>query len=71
VSAAGFDDLPLTRAGRVVCAIGPYTKPGTQSTRLFNHYSLLRTTERLLGVPNRDVLGQARKARNMRHQFRL
>jgi len=51
--------------------ISPYTRPGTQSTRLFSHYSLLRTTERLLGVPNRDVLGRARQARNMRHQFRL
>ena len=51
--------------------ISPYTPPGTQSARLFNHYSLLRTTERLLGVPNSDLLGRARRARNMRHQFRL
>jgi len=51
--------------------ISPSTKPGTQSTRLFNHYSLLRTTERLLGVPNGNLLGGARRARNMRHQFRL
>jgi hypothetical protein len=34
----------------------PYTQPGTQAAELFNHYSLLKTTERLLGLP---LLGHA------------
>jgi len=28
------------------------TRPGTQSASLFNHYSLLGSTEQLLGAPN-------------------
>jgi hypothetical protein len=35
--------------------IGPSTPAGTQSATLFNHYSLLQTTEQLLGLPS---LGQ-------------
>jgi phosphatidylinositol-3-phosphatase len=31
--------------------ISPYTVPGTRSTTLYNHYSLLRTTEYMLGLP--------------------
>ncbi len=31
--------------------ISPSTKPGTRSATLFNHYSLLRTAEQLLGLP--------------------
>ena len=31
--------------------ISPSTEPGTQSAVLFNHYSLLKTSEQLLGLP--------------------
>lgn len=34
----------------------PYTRPGTVSGKLFNHYSLLKTDEQLLGLP---LLGHA------------
>ena len=36
--------------------ISPSTKPGTRAATLFNHYSLLRTAEQLLGLP---LLGKA------------
>ena len=41
---------------------------GTLSGTLFNHYSLLRTTEELLGLP---LLGQAASAASMRPAFGL
>jgi phosphatidylinositol-3-phosphatase len=31
--------------------VSPSTRPGTRSTQLFNHYSLLKTTEQLLHLP--------------------
>ena len=46
----------------------PSTSPGTQSGVLFNHYSLLLTTERLLGLP---ALGQANSANSMVTAFNL
>jgi phospholipase C len=49
--------------------ISPYTRPGTRSGTLFNHYSLLRTTEQLLGVDR--FLGEASDARSMRGAFGL
>jgi hypothetical protein len=49
--------------------ISPYTKRGTRSRRTFNHYSLLRTTQDLLGV--RPYLGKAARARSMRSAFHL
>jgi phosphatidylinositol-3-phosphatase len=49
--------------------ISPYTRPGTRSGTLFNHYSLLRTTEQLLGVD--QFLGEASHARSMRRAFGL
>ena len=49
--------------------VSPSTVPGSTSTKLFNHYSLLRTTEQLLHVGPR--LGLARHARSMRRAFRL
>jgi phospholipase C len=48
--------------------ISPSTKPGTQSGKLFNHYSLLGTTEQLLGLPK---LGLAKSAHSMKHAFGL
>jgi hypothetical protein len=49
--------------------ISPYTRPGTRSGTLFNHYSLLRTTEQLLGTHR--FLGEASRARSMRGAFGL
>jgi phosphatidylinositol-3-phosphatase len=46
----------------------PTTKVGTQSGTLYNHYSLLGTTERLLGVP---ALGSAATANDMAADFNL
>lgn len=48
--------------------ISPSTKPGTRSATLFNHYSLLRTAEQLLGLP---LLGNAAGAASMVSAFNL
>jgi len=55
-------------AGNHVAMIiaSPYTAPGTRSATNFNHYSLLRTTEEILGVP---LLGSASSATSMRAAF--
>jgi hypothetical protein len=49
--------------------VSPYTTPGTRSETAFNHYSLLRTTEDLLGI--RNHLGLAARAPSMRSAFDL
>lgn len=48
----------------------PYTRPGTVSNQLFNHYSLLKTDEQLLGLP---LLGHARdpQVKSMAAAFHL
>lgn len=46
-----------------------YTRPGTIAHKAFNHYSLLRTTEALLGI--KAKLGQAATAADMRAAFHL
>jgi len=43
-------------------AIARSIRPGTKAARRFDHYSLLRTTEELLGLP---YLGRARSALSM------
>lgn len=48
--------------------VGASTPPGTRSPLLFNHYSLLRTTEQLLGLP---PLGFAVGASSMVSPFGL
>jgi phospholipase C len=48
--------------------ISPYTAPGTQNGTYFDHYSLLHTSEELLGVP---FLGNAQTATSMRGAFGL
>jgi hypothetical protein len=55
-------------AGNVVPAlvVSPSTPAGTQSATAFTHYSLLRTTEELLGLP---FLGNAATAQSMRADF--
>jgi hypothetical protein len=45
------------------------TRRGTRSATPFNHYSLLRTAEEILGVP--DLLGSAAQATSMRRAFNL
>jgi phosphatidylinositol-3-phosphatase len=57
-------------AGCHVAAIvvSPSTAAGTRSATLFNHYSLLASTERLLGVPR---LGQAASTASMLAAFNL
>jgi len=49
--------------------VAPGTRAGTRSRVRFNHYSLLRTTEELLGI--RQKLGAAARARSMRSAFGL
>jgi phosphatidylinositol-3-phosphatase len=51
--------------------VSPSTRPGTVSSKLFNHYSLLRTTEEMLHLKHRNFPGLARKARSMRSAFHL
>jgi phospholipase C len=48
--------------------VSPSTGAGTNSSQLFNHYSLLRTTEQLLGVA---ALGEAESAPSMLSAFNL
>jgi phosphatidylinositol-3-phosphatase len=48
--------------------IAPQTRAGTRSATRFTHYSLLRTTEEMLGLKK---LGAAAKARSMRAAFGL
>ena len=51
--------------------VSPSTRPGTRSSLLFNHYSLLKTTEQLLGI--KTYLNHARDAgtRSMRPAFHI
>jgi phosphatidylinositol-3-phosphatase len=49
--------------------VSPSVLPGTRSNAVFSHYSLLRTTEDLLGL--RGHLGKAASARSMASDFRL
>jgi hypothetical protein len=48
--------------------VSPTVQSGTISAQPFDHYSLLRTTEELLGLP---LLGRAASAASMRPAFRL
>jgi hypothetical protein len=49
--------------------VSPYTSPGTKSGTAYTHYSLLRTTEELLGITT--FLGNAASATSMRAAFGL
>ena len=49
--------------------VSPYTPAGTKSGAAFDHYSLLRTTEELLGLTT--YLGNAATAASMRSAFGL
>jgi phosphatidylinositol-3-phosphatase len=52
-----------------ILVVSPSTVPGTRSAVPCNHYSLLRTTEEMLGIPT--YLGRARRERSMRSAFNL
>jgi phosphatidylinositol-3-phosphatase len=49
--------------------IAPSTRPGSTSSATFTHYSLLRTTEQMLGI--RTYLGRAASAVSMRSAFHI
>jgi hypothetical protein len=49
--------------------LSQYTAPGTSSAMVADHYSLLRTTEQLLGIPTE--LGAAATAASLRAAFHL
>ena len=49
--------------------IAPSVAPGTKSSAGFTHYSLLRTTEQMLGI--KTYLGHASSARSMRGPFHV
>jgi hypothetical protein len=46
--------------------LSPYVAAGTVARTAYTHYSLLRTTENLLGLP---LLGHARRTVGMRRAF--
>ena len=48
--------------------VSPYTQAGTRDATFYTHYSLLRTTEELLGLP---LLGLASSANSMASGFNL
>ncbi len=50
--------------------LSPYTHPGTKGSPLFSHYSLLRTTETLLGLPRLGHAADSSTA-GMRSAFHL
>ena len=58
-------------AGNLVSTIvvAPSVRPGATSATSFDHYSLLRTTEEMLGLPT--TLGGAGSATSMRSAFNL
>jgi phosphatidylinositol-3-phosphatase len=62
-----WDEDDGTQSNQVATlVIAPSVKPGTRSAMLFNHYSLLRTTEEQLGL---GLLGNAANATSMRSAF--
>lgn len=70
---AGEDCLANTKDTSchvALLALSPYTRPGAQPATFFSHYSLLRTTEELLGLP---LLGHAsdKSTQSMRAAFGL
>ncbi len=69
----GSSNNCATNTSDIGCSVAtivasPSTPAGTQSGTLFNHYSLLRTTEALLGL---RALGQAAGANSMASAFDL
>ncbi len=64
-----FDEDDNGAGNRVsTVVVAPTVRPGTRSGTAFSHYSLLRTTEEMLGLP---LLGAAASAPSMRAAFGL
>jgi phosphatidylinositol-3-phosphatase len=64
-----YDEDDGSHSNRIpTLVISPYTRPGTRSSKRFTHYSLLRTTEDMLGLKR---LGAAAHAPSMRKAFGL
>jgi hypothetical protein len=64
-----WDEDDGSKGNRVATlVIAPHTPAGTRSATRFSHYSLLRTTEEMLGLKK---IGAATKARSMRAAFGL
>jgi hypothetical protein len=65
-----WDEDDGSASNRVpLLVISPWTKPGARPTTRFTHYSLLRTTEDLLGI--HAHLGNAASAASLRSAFGL
>jgi hypothetical protein len=63
------EDDSSTTANKVLTeVIAPTVAPGTKAADAFTHYSLLGTTEDMLGLPR---LGEAAKAASMRDAFSI
>jgi len=63
-------DEGSNRNGRIpTIVVSPYTHAGKVSRRRYNHFSLLKTTEKVLGI--RRCLGKACSARGLSKAFRL
>ena len=46
-----WDENDGSAANRVpLIVVSPWTRPGTRSAKRFDHYSLLKSTEQLLGI---------------------
>jgi hypothetical protein len=64
-----WDEDDGSRSNRIpTLVISPYTTPGTRSRTRFTHYSLLRTSEDMLGLKR---LGAAARSPSMRAAFGL
>jgi hypothetical protein len=65
-----WDEDDFTNVNQIpTIVIAPSTVPGTKAATRFNHYSLLRTTEEMLGLTT--YLGGAAGATSMRSAFNL
>jgi phospholipase C len=64
-----FDESDGSGDHVATLVISPSTPPHTRSGKYFTHYSLLRTTEEMLGLER--LLGEARRAPSMRSAFNL
>ena len=64
-------DEPKGKFGPLIytVVVSPSTVPGTASSELFTHFSLLRTTEEMLGLS--PYLGDAASASSMAQAFNL
>jgi hypothetical protein len=65
-----WDEDDFTSNQRIATiVVAPSTPAGTRATTRFDHYSLLRTTEEMLGL--KPLLGNAARAVSMRRVFHL